>query len=684
MMGSLTPLAASGLLELVVRATILLSAALTLAWLARKGPARVRHLLWTMTFALLLALPVFSFLGLSWEVPILPTASSATEQRSPDIPPLQAGADRLVNLPTPDPSQAVAGGKIPVGEPVSPGRSIPRPLLFWAVGCAIGLTSLMIGGVRLARLVGTANPLRDPVLLRQAEAVRQRLGIRSDVRLLLSQAATTPMTGGLLSRFILLPASAAEWSPERWRVVLTHEMIHVRRRDVLRQLMARCVLALYWFHPLSWLATRLSAIASEEACDQEVLRLGTRPSKYAAHLLAVAGSTSAHRSVLTLSMGQQSRSQLERRIMAILTPFRPGRSGIGTALMVAALSGTGVSAAVVQPVQERDFQIDDTPLFTIGDDANEALHGVVAAVLTDDALILAEISTHSLRFYNRRTGALIRAVGQQGEGPGDFGTLNLLQAVGDRLYTFDSRLMRVTVWTLAGDVERTVRIRPWEDFSTLDVEGFFLDGSMLVSGWASDWAEEPMIFRDERQLARFDAEGNFIGAVGGYLGYEYYSSPQRRSIFPHRRITWPVVSGDRYHIVDNKDPVIRAFDMAGNPAGELAPHTVLNPEPLTSAALDSLPELEGISRDAMPRFYPFYTRPRSVGGMLWVPDYDGFAPGGGTAWTVYSQEGDIVGRVQVPEPNIIVMAVHDDIAAVLVIDELGVQTVELRRIVGLP
>ena len=50
--------------------------------------------------------------------------------------------------------------------------------------------------------------------------------------------------------------------------------------------------------------------------------------------------------------------------MAILTPFRPGRSGIGTALMVAALSGTGVSATIVQPVQQRNVRIDDTTQFS--------------------------------------------------------------------------------------------------------------------------------------------------------------------------------------------------------------------------------------------------------------------------------------------------------------------------------
>ena len=92
-----------------------------------------------------------------------------------------------------------------------------------------------------------------------------------------------------------------------------HEMIHVRRRDVLRQLMARFVLALYWFHPLSWVAARLAAIASEEACDQEVLTLGTRPSVYAGHLLALAGTTSTYRSVLTHTHGANSHPLSWRR-----------------------------------------------------------------------------------------------------------------------------------------------------------------------------------------------------------------------------------------------------------------------------------------------------------------------------------------------------------------------------------
>ena len=342
-----------------------------------------------------------------------------------------------------------------------------------------------------------------------------------------------------------------------------------------------------------------------------------------------------------------------------------------------ALSAAGAS------LQQRNMRLDDTPLLTIGDDADEALHGVVAAVLTDDALILAETSTHSLRFYDRTTGRLIRAVGQEGEGPGDYGNLDLLQAVGGRLYTFDSWHRRVTIRDSLGEVERTVRIQPREDYNVAEVEGIFPDGSMLVSGWVFGWADKPMIQRDEHGLARYDADGNFIGTVGKYLGYEYYNSPTGSRIYPYRRETFVVVVGDKYHIVDTKDPVIPAFDMAGKPVHELPSDVPTVPIRLTPAGRDSLPDLEGIDRDDLPRFYPFYGRARAVGDALWVPHYRGLVPDGGSAWSVYSQDGELVARVTASE-RLSVLAVDDDIVAVLRLDEFGVQTVELRRIAGWP
>ena len=115
------------------------------------------------------------------------------------------------------------------------------------------------------------------------------------------------MTGGFRKAVILLPASSATWESERRTVVLMHEVVHVRRRDALRQLLSGIVLSLYWFHPLGWVASRLAAASREEACDERVLELGSRPSEYARHLMSLAtGTTSARLPVASLSMARQS------------------------------------------------------------------------------------------------------------------------------------------------------------------------------------------------------------------------------------------------------------------------------------------------------------------------------------------------------------------------------------------
>ena len=355
-------------LGLVGRATIFLSAALALAWLTRRGPAGIRHLLWTTTFALLLGLPVLNLLGPSWELPLLPATPSAPVTPPPGADPIgeaatgsatpSAAFDRSV--PSDGFPSAVSDRSTPVGgltslpgpaeSPPTPSRSIPLPLLLWAMGCSAALLSLGVGSLRFRRLVRVAHPVRDPIRLRQVDAVRERLEIRGPVRLHLSAGATTPMTGGLWRPAVLLPASAKMWSAERWRIVLTHELIHVRRRDALRQLLSGVVLALYWFHPLSWIAFRLAAATREEACDEEVLALGTRPSDYAGHLLSLAGPMSARRRIASIAMVQHPYSRLERRIMAILKPNRPCRSSIATAVMLTVVAGVGVSTAVCRPV----------------------------------------------------------------------------------------------------------------------------------------------------------------------------------------------------------------------------------------------------------------------------------------------------------------------------------------------
>ena len=363
------PAAAPDALVPAAQVTLVLLLALALAWFMRRGSSRTLHLLWTATFALVLALPVLGLLGPSWEIPLLP----AREGESP-----AAAIERATSVafdPALGPSGLVATLEVAgmrealvqaerawldaradaAGSAASApiGHSVVRVAwIVWLVGCVLSLASLAFAARRLRRLVRTARPVRDPEWVRAAATLRLRLGLRREVRLLSGEAVATPMTGGLWHPVILLPASAATWSRERRAVVLTHELIHVRRRDALRQLIRRVVLALHWFHPLAWIASRRAELASEKACDEEVLALGARPSDYARHLLFLAAGLPRGPRALALPLAHPivHPSQLERRITSILARRRPRPSLARAALTLAVLGMTGVFVAAARPV----------------------------------------------------------------------------------------------------------------------------------------------------------------------------------------------------------------------------------------------------------------------------------------------------------------------------------------------
>jgi beta-lactamase regulating signal transducer with metallopeptidase domain len=54
------------------------------------------------------------------------------------------------------------------------------------------------------------------------------------------------MTFGIARPVVLVPASSAGWSEQRRRMVLLHEMAHIRRFDLPFQLIARIACAVYW------------------------------------------------------------------------------------------------------------------------------------------------------------------------------------------------------------------------------------------------------------------------------------------------------------------------------------------------------------------------------------------------------------------------------------------------------
>lgn len=119
---------------------------------------------------------------------------------------------------------------------------------------------------------------------------------------------------------ILLPEGARDWTAERLEMVFTHELSHVRRRDLWWRLAGTLACCLYWFNPLAWWAAAQQRKESEMACDDQVLRSGSAE-VYAENLVAVAREASGARTPAAV-MAMAKPRELEGRLVAVLDESR--------------------------------------------------------------------------------------------------------------------------------------------------------------------------------------------------------------------------------------------------------------------------------------------------------------------------------------------------------------------------
>ena len=217
--------------------------------------------------------------------------------------------------------------------------------------------------------------MRDGRWLDALDVATATLGIVRTPRLVVSPDVSMPFTCGFMRATLVVPESAEEWSDERIDVVLRHELAHVARRDCLVQAMTQAALAVYWFHPLAWVAARHLRSERERACDDLVLATGTRGTTYAEHLLDIARSATTDSSPLAAAALAMARpSELEGRLLAILDPRRErGRASRRRILQVAAIavvviaplaSVTLVARGAATPVQS-EVSAGPAPLATV-------------------------------------------------------------------------------------------------------------------------------------------------------------------------------------------------------------------------------------------------------------------------------------------------------------------------------
>lgn len=328
------------------------AAPILFAWMAagllRKAgaSAATRHVIWLLAIAGLSLSPL-----LTLTMPVLPLAvlPNAADSPSTIVP---KAAQSVLALSNEDRAPSL----------------IPTALLFLYLAVTCGLLARQFAGHRALGRIWRNAKSADHAWTQLLGEIERELNLQEPVELRFADDAVMPMTWGTLAPKIVLPAEARDWTPLRRRFVLLHELGHVRRRDSLTQTAAVVVRSLYWFQPGAWFAARQLQLEQELAADHIALAAGASSHKYARNLLELACA------FCMPAPAMARRSQLERRLAAIVQPSRRSTSGLASGAIAASLvlattwfSATAIliarPAAVSEPAVtlDRDTRIDPIP-----------------------------------------------------------------------------------------------------------------------------------------------------------------------------------------------------------------------------------------------------------------------------------------------------------------------------------
>jgi beta-lactamase regulating signal transducer with metallopeptidase domain len=352
--------AAEGLLLIVAKATLILAIARLLLAVMPRASAATKHLVATAALVAVGVLPILSVSVPAW------TIASTTLARTKAQPAIGVkdtdSSERPITLRSAI-SLAKATGVVPA-EPFSAverATAVARATWKGMLVLLAGFVALLLLAQMTAGIVGVwyvarrAEELQHDDALLELDHARDALALGVDVRLLRSSRISVPVLWGVSKPVLLLPPDVVTWPADRLRVVLLHELAHLKRFDGISLLLTRVAVSLFWFHPLAWSLERAGRRECERACDDLVLAGGTKPSEYADHLLAIARSMPSFDPFRSVTLAMSRKSQLEGRLLSILQPhvvrrvFTGRRVAIACALAVAVIVPISALRLIAEP-----------------------------------------------------------------------------------------------------------------------------------------------------------------------------------------------------------------------------------------------------------------------------------------------------------------------------------------------
>ncbi len=148
-----------------------------------------------------------------------------------------------------------------------PEAAVSPLLIAWLIGVAAVTLYFIVTNVKSQRGFKSSLPVDSAYI----SGFVERSGLSRRVEVRVSDRVSTPLTYGLIKPVILLPKNL-DHGGGQLKYILTHELLHIKRLDLLKKLVFAAALIIHWFNPLAWAMYVLANRDLELHCDEGVVR----------------------------------------------------------------------------------------------------------------------------------------------------------------------------------------------------------------------------------------------------------------------------------------------------------------------------------------------------------------------------------------------------------------------------
>ena len=245
--------------------------------------------------------------------------------------------------------------------------------LIWMCGAIIS-----IGWYILAYIIYTRRIMDSSVTPHEKDSmVFRKMSGTKKVRFVCSREVSTPMLIGLFHPIIIVPdyAYCVNNIEESLINILRHELMHVKRRDLMYKWFTAIVMSLHWFNPLMILIRKEIGIACEQSCDEAIIKnmpiaerkiYGNTLIAFASNARISAGTLATTLCAPTLC---KDKKELKERLNMIVNyKKRPIWIIVISVLLTLAITGCGIALGAHSNDKNTDIE------YQVPDDVTTPLH----------------------------------------------------------------------------------------------------------------------------------------------------------------------------------------------------------------------------------------------------------------------------------------------------------------------